>query len=156
MGNSHDGSAIDMFKDFEFTTGKLLLRAIGANSVDQVKQAIEFAQKELIRPNIKKSAEDDWEEMAEKIKLYLTRQYDVGDGMFGKKTPVDYAKKIGSNDVVPLLEDSIRRIGNTDASKEINIDQAPRTVAAIGGKLDPGRVALAKERLAAFQRTKNP
>jgi hypothetical protein len=156
MGNSNGGGPLDLFKDYECTTGKLLLRAIGANSEMLVKQAIEVAKNELIKPNLKKNHADDYEEMQEKIKLYLTQKYDVGDGLFGKKTPIEYAKKIGANDVVPCLEDSIRRIGNTDASKQINCDHAPTTVAAIGGKLDPGRVALAKERLAAFQRTKKP
>jgi hypothetical protein len=147
MGNATTSVSDALFKEYESTTGKLLLRGIRNNNKKQVTDAIDFARKELATPNMKKTHEQDFAYMTQKMTTYLTRKYDVEEGILYWKTPLDYAKSLGSDLVIEVLENMILQLTQkTNDEKEVNIDKAPSIKAAVG-KVDADRVALAKARL---------
>jgi hypothetical protein len=147
MGNATTSVSDALFKEYESTTGKLLLRGIRNNNKKQVTDAIDFARKELATPNMKKTHEQDFAYMTQKMTAYLTRKYDVEEGILHWKTPLDYAKSLGSELVIEVLENMILQLAQkTNDEKEVNIDKAPSIKAAVG-KVDADRVALAKARL---------
>ena len=145
MGNV-EISTDSLFKEYECSTGKMLLKAIRVNSQKQVEEAIEFARKQLINPSLKKSHDEDYQFMTQKILQYLTRKYDVGDGFLSWKTPVEYAMSTGANHTLDYLKDTIIKLGRTDNAKRINAEKSPSISAAVG-TIDGDRVALAKSRL---------
>lgn len=144
MGNEVSNS---LFKEYESNTGKLLLRGIKNNNKIQVENAIDTARKQLATPNLKKSHEEDYAYMAQKMTNYLTKKYDVGDGILYWKTPVDYAQALNSEHVIDYLKDMILQVSQkSNKQEEINIDKAPSIKAAVG-TIDADRVSLAKARL---------
>jgi len=150
MGNVETG----LFKEYENVTGTMLMRAIKSNSRMQVEQAIEFARKELASPNLKKTHDEDYEMMREKMNLYLTRKYDIGDGMLWKKTPVELATSLEANDALQAIRETLLKLSQTKDQKHINTDRAPAIQAAVGN-IDQDRVALAKSRLQALRNKDN-
>ena len=153
MGNVE--MSTDLFKEYECSTGTKLLKSIRNNDVTQTEQAIEFARKQLMTPNMKKTHEDDYNFMKLRITQYLTRKYDVGDGMLYKKTPVEFAMTLGSTNVVDFLKDTIIKLSRTEEQGKINADKSPSITAAVG-TIDSDRVALAKSRLQALRKKGNP
>lgn len=148
MGNTVRAASDAMFKEYESTTGKLLFRGIRNNNKQQVVDAIDFARKELIAPNMNKTHEEDYARMAEKMTEYLTRKYDVEEGILHWKTPLDYARSIGADNVVECIEETIVQLNQKvdKVKREINVDRAPAIKSAVG-TVDADRVALAKARL---------
>lgn len=146
MGNVETG----LFKEYESNTGTMLIRAIKSNSRIQVEKAIEFARKELATPNLKKTHDEDYELMREKMNLYLTRKYDIGDGMLWKKTPLELAAMVEAVEAMEAIKESLLKLSHTKEQKHINMDKAPAIQAAVGN-IDQDRVALAKSRLQALR-----
>ena len=56
MGNTMRAASDALFKEYEVSTGKLLFKAIRANSKKLVADAIDIARKELANPNIRRCA----------------------------------------------------------------------------------------------------
>lgn len=136
----------DLFKEYESSTGKLLIKAIRNNNQKQVADAIDVARKQLAKPNMSKSHEDDYNDMTIMMTKYLTRKYDVGDGILYKKTPLELATSVESNNTIEFIKDSIFSLTHTKQESNINLDKAPCIKAAVG-TVDQDRVALAKSRL---------
>lgn len=136
----------DLFKEYESSTGKLLIKAIRNNNQKQVAEAIETARKQLATPNMSKTHEDDYNHMTSKMAQYLTQKYDVGDGMLYKKTPLELAISVESNNTIEYIKDVIFSLTHTKYESHINLDKAPCIKAAVG-TVDQDRVALAKSRL---------
>jgi hypothetical protein len=154
MGNTAQAASDALFKEYESTTGKMLLRGIRNNNKQQVVDAVDLARKQLATPNMKKTHDEDYKRMAELMTAYLTRKYDVEDGILHWKTPVDLAKSLGSNNVIEYIEEMIVQLSQKmDREREINIDKAPAIKAAVG-TVDSDRVALAKARLKEFRNKK--
>lgn len=141
---------VELFKEHENTTGRMLIRAIKAGCKKQVSVALDSARKELATPNMKKSADEDYELMTQKMTAYLTRKYDVGDGMLFKKTPIEFAEAMNAPDIVEFINDTLIKLSQTKEVKHINLDKAPGIQAAVG-TIDQDRVALAKSRLLALR-----
>lgn len=139
-------STDSLFKEYESSTGKLLIKAIRNNSQKQVAEAIDFARKQLATPNMKKTHEDDYNNMTSRMTQYLTQKYDVGDGMLYKKTPLELAASVESNNTIEYIKDTIFSLTHTKQESHINLDKAPNIKAAVG-VVDQDRVALAKSRL---------
>lgn len=147
MGNTVRAASDALFKEYEVSTGKLLFKAIRANSKKLVAEAIDVARKELANPNIRKNHEEDYIRMTEKMNTYLTRKYDVEEGFLNWKTPIEYAKDLGSEEVIPYIEEMIIQLNQkSDKERAVNLDRAPSIKAAVG-TVDADRVALAKARL---------
>ena len=150
MGNVQKATD-ELFKEYESSTGKMLLRGIRNNNQQQVADAVDFARKQLAQPNLKKNHEEDYRRMTEKMTAYLTRRYDVGDGVLHWKTPVDFAESLGSHLVIEYLKDTIYQLGQkVDRERTVNVDKAPAIKAAVG-TVDSDRVSLAKARLKEFR-----
>ena len=80
--------------------------------------------------------------------IYLTRKYDVGEGTFKKKTPIELATKIGNIEMVELLQMQIK-----DFENKISVLSSSGSSGVPGGveKLNTDRVKIAKARLEAFR-----
>lgn len=76
------------------------------------------------------------------------RKYDVGDGAFRKKTPIELATKIGSIELVEFLQLQIK-----DFETKISVLSSSGSSGVPGGveKISTDRVVLAKARLEAFR-----
>lgn len=145
MGNVE--MSTNLFKEYESSTGKLLIKAIRNNSQKHVSDAVEFARKQLATPNMNKSHQEDYNEMVSKMMLYLTRKYDVGDGMLYKKTPLELATSVEANEgVIEFLKETIFSLTHTKQESQINLEKSPCIKAAVG-TVDQDRVSLAKSRL---------
>mmetsp|Transcript_30515 Transcript_30515/g.51545 ORF Transcript_30515/g.51545 Transcript_30515/m.51545 type:complete len:154 (+) Transcript_30515:119-580(+) len=144
MGNAEITS--NLFTEYESTTARRLLTGITNKNLKQVEDAVEYARKQHIIPNLKKSYSEDYADMTEQMLIYLTRKYDVGDGILFKKTPIQYAQKLAADDIVAFLNDTVIRLERKDNSKVINQELSPATSAAVG-EIDADRVSLAKARL---------
>jgi len=154
MGNKIGRATDELFKEYECNTGQKLLRGIKSNSKVQIEIAIEEARKDWMSSSIKTTAEQDFEDMTKKVLRYLTRNYDVGGGMFSKKTPVQYAKECEARDALAYLESTIASLENHRTPEERKTEiNAPVTTQLVG-KIDSSRARTAKERLQAFQATR--
>lgn len=141
MGNVELG-ADKLFKEYEHKNGRLLLKGIRCNSAEQVEHAIDVARKELANPSLKNDHDQEFNMMIDKMKLYLTTTYDVGDGMLAKKTPLQFAKTCSSVAVIPVLERNIASLNQEEHTRST----MPLTSSLVG-KVDRDRVTTAKERL---------
>jgi len=145
----------EFMKEYEHNTGKLLLKAIRNDCKQQVENAVDFARKQLATPNMKLSHDEDYAIMTQKMTAYLTRKYDVGDGMLWKKTPVELAMAVEAHETVEYLKETILKLSQTKEQRHINTDRAPAIQAAVGN-IDQDRVALAKSRLQALRKKEAP
>lgn len=143
MGNTE----ISVFKEYEHQSGSLLLVAIKMNNRKKLQDAIDYARKQMITPNLKKSYDEDYKEMAEKMLTYLTRKYDVGDGLLHRKTPLEFAQSIGSDDVVELLNETIQKLQSSVDECTTRNTEKYESISKNIGKIDKDRVELAKSRL---------
>lgn len=142
--NSASKSVSSLVAASESHSGKKLLLAIKANSRSQVEAAIEFAKKERIQSNSGgENHEKQYDDMIYRMLNYLTREYDVGDGILYKKTPIQYARSLVANEAEECIEEAIAKF-----KKQENTDKVSKTV----GKVDADRVKTAKERLREFQK----
>jgi hypothetical protein len=142
MGNVSE----TLFKEYEATTGAKLLKGIQSNEKKLVVEAIDLARKQLMTPNMNKTHKDDHSNMVIQMTAYLTRKYDVGEGLFFKKTPLEYAEAIGSSETIEYITETIKNLAKHDQNKVINNEKSPAISSAVG-TIDKERVALAKSRL---------
>lgn len=145
--NSVSKSAANLVTLSETTSGRKLLLGIKANSKTQILAAIEIVKKERIQANTGgDSHEKQYDAMVRRMLSYLTGEYDVGDGILFKKTPIQYARSLAADEAEQCIEDAIAQL-----KKEENTDKMSKTV----GLVDADRVRQAKERLKEYQKTKN-
>lgn len=154
MGNKLGRATDQLFKEYECNTGQKLFRGIKANSKVQIEMAIEEARHDWMSSSIKKSPEQDFEEMTKKVLKYLTRTYDVGEGMLHKKTPVQYARDCDATEAAAYLETTIVSLQNHRSPEERNTQITAPVTTQLVGKIDGSRAKIAKERLQAFQETR--
>lgn len=150
MGNSIRNATDNLMKEYEISTGKLLLKAIAADSPEEIEKAISVARKELVnmRASVRVTHDEEFETMTKRMLKYLTQSYDIGEGLLFKKSPVNYAKSLNATEAVRYLEITIEKIISSDTTTDgrNTAISAPKTTAAVG-KIDRQRVDLAKERL---------
>lgn len=151
MGNSFNPA--DFNKEYENVCGKKLIRAIKANSPTQLEESYEMAKKELL-PRSKGTAHDkEYENMIRKMTLYLTRGYDVGDGMLFKKTPLQIAEEHHSDLAITFINRTLAELKKNEIAAEMLEEQGLKVKAnSVVGDIDKDRVHQAKERLKQFQK----
>jgi hypothetical protein len=168
MGNDASSTTApsSIFREYEHQSGRRLIAAIRANSKEATKVAITFARKEFTKPfSSVISNASDYDEMAVKMERYLTKPYDIGDGVVFKKTPLEYANSINAKESIAVIEETLTKL-RADIHKsesQSNLPLTPPTQKAAGvverpiiGEVTRERAELAKERLKAFQQnTKN-
>ncbi len=144
--NSASKSVSGMLASSETHSGRKLLNGIKANSREQILAAIEIAKKERIQSSAGGADhEKQYDQMIKRMFSYLTGEYDVGEGILFKKTPIQYARSLAANEAEECLEEAIAAL-----KKQENTDKVSKTV----GKVDADRVRQAKERLREFQKDK--
>lgn len=151
MGNTFNTD--NLMKEYEHVSGKRLLRAIRANHAGNVKESIEAARKELLSGDRRKSHDEDYDNMVRKMTTYLTRQYDVGDGMLFGKTPLELAASVGSDQATEAINEELAILSKNKASSEI-LERKGASVSQSTalGKVDKDRAVQARERLKEFKR----
>jgi hypothetical protein len=145
--NSVSKSAASLVALSESASGRKLLLGIKANSKTQILAAIEIVKKERIKANTGgDSHEKQYDDMIRRMLSYLTGEYDIGDGVLFKKTPIQYARSLAADEAEDCIEEAIEQL-----KKQENTDKMSKTV----GLVDADRVRQAKERLKEYQKTKN-
>ncbi len=144
-------------KEYEYNTGKRLLRAINSNVGSQVLEAIESARKELLSSDRHKSHDQDFDNMVKKMSLYLTRKYDVGEGKLlgGGKTPLELAESLHANQAVAVINEQLSILARNKASIDVLGNAVPMRESPMLGKIDKDRAIQARERLKQFQKQRN-
>jgi hypothetical protein len=102
-----------LYIGLEYNTGKLLLKAIRMDDEFTFKKAVDTAKKELqeqARNDIEKEHDEDFETMNERMIQYLTRPYDIGEGILGKCTPDQFCVKNEASSVKLRLRDLLREL----------------------------------------------
>ena len=156
MGNSNTSmSPVEIVtnKDKEHIHGQKLIRAIKANSRAQLEECMEIAKKETLTNNLKSAHDKDYETMIKKMTLYLTRGYNVGDGVLFTKTPLQIATELGCDQSIAFINEKLAELSKVDLATKVMEDKRatmPASHSAIG-RVDRDRVNQAKERLKAFQ-----
>lgn len=155
MGNKPTPYLPEMLKkDYEYQTGQRLIRAIKANSRSQLQDAVDCARNEiqLHSKNVKIAHDKDYEDMVKKMIAYLTRGYDVGDGVLFTKTPLEIAEIYHCSDAAAFINENLELLSRSQVSSHVVAKQglsvAPKSSV---GAVDKDRVHQAKERLKAFQ-----
>ena len=149
MGNKATQSSItaNLFGDFEHCSGKMLIAAIRIDDSSGVQRAIETAKKEFAKPissNVNKAEYDD---MIENMRKYLTKGYDIGDGLIYTQSPIAFAKLLKSKRAEETIVRNLTELEGIIASGGVKVSS---TV----GEVSHERANLAKERLKAFRDTK--
>jgi len=126
----------------EHLSGAGLIAGISTKSLTPVENSVNKARKEFSfsKSTLKSTADESYENMLEGMSSYLNKKYDVGEGKFNKKTPVEYAESLGAEDIVNFLKSSIQDIESKMRQPTSLIDNV-----AVGVSSD--RVVLAKARL---------
>ncbi len=157
MGNSIPVS--EVMKEYEYNTGQKLLRAIKANSKSQMQECINLVKEEIRSQNkTSRLAHDkDYENMVKKVTIYLTRGYDIGDGMLFTKTPSQYAEQLKSDQALEFVNTTLTELSKIDTANKILEEKGTKVVreSSSVGVVDRDRVNQAKERLKAFQNERN-
>jgi hypothetical protein len=99
----------------------------------------------------------EYEYILMKTKQYLTRGYNVGDGVIFTKTPLEVADMYSADQATAYMRDQLDQIQRRENSMKVNASSIPINTnekAATVGVIDKARVAEAKERLRAFQQEK--
>lgn len=152
MGNSVDRPSI--LEEYEHKSGKRLLASIQVNQRDITQSAIDFARKEFTKhASGFLSVSSDYDEMSAKLESYLTKKYDIGDGIIFTKSPLEYCDSIGSSESAAVIKENLQRVsmvtnGKKQGSQPTGIES--HTV----GPVTHDRALLAKARLQAFQATR--
>jgi hypothetical protein len=151
MGNTNP--VANLTKEYENVCGKKLIRAIKANSRVQMEESYEMAKHELL-PKSKSSAHDqEYELMIKKMTTYLTRGYNVGDGMLFLKTPLEIAEENHSDQAKQYILEKLEELSKTKVGAEIVQEKGIKiTSSTTVGQVDKERAHTAKERLKQFQR----
>jgi hypothetical protein len=131
------------FQSFEHRSGKMLVKAIKANSKEKVDEAVEFARREFVKPRTKGVANpSEFDDMTRGLLNYLQQDTDVGDGQLFTQTPLAFARHCKANEAEKAIQSHIDRLNIKGSTS--------KTV----GEVSASRAELAKERLKAFQATK--
>lgn len=158
MGNSATPSIPAALKrDYEYLTGQKLIRAIKANSRPQLADCVDLARKELKSNNVKLAHDKEYEYMVKQMILYLTRGYDVGDGVLFTKTPLEIAEMNHSDVAIAFINETLSQLNRNEIGSKILADRGVSGITPVSatiGAVDKDRVAQAKERLKAFQQDK--
>jgi hypothetical protein len=147
MGNSNtvsSSSTFGIFREYENLSGKKLIEGIRHESTEFVKGAIETAKRECLKPVASNTNKTEYEDMVTIMLEYLTRKYDVGEGMMKKKTPIEFAKSVDAKDAELLIFATIKEYEGMQAEAK------PRVSHAVG-EVTKDRAELAKERLKAMR-----
>lgn len=153
MGNSATPAIPEMLmKDYEHKTAQRLIRGIKANSRRQMEEAFDAARKELLSNNTKLAHDKEYEIMVKTMISYLTKGYDVGDGVIFTKTPMEIAQEYHADEAISFIEEKLEHLQKNEVgAKEVSKRglNVPSTSSA--GRVDKDRVAQAKDRLKQFQ-----
>jgi hypothetical protein len=154
MGNSADKPSI--LEDYEHKSGKRLLASIRVNQRDVTQMAIDFARKEFAKHATGfLSVSLDYDEMSAKLEKYLTKQYDIGDGVIFTKTPLEFCDAIGSSESAAVIRENLQRISMVTNGKKEGVHPVGIGIEnAAVGVVTHDRAMLAKARLQAFQATR--
>lgn len=138
------------FHEFENRSGKMLVRAIKANSKQAVDEAVEYARREFIKPRTRGVSNDaDYNDMNEGLTRYLTQDTDIGEGSLFTQTPLRFATSCKSDIAAAAIQEHLDRL------HLLNRKDGSRTkVSMTVGEVNASRAELAKERLKAFQANK--
>lgn len=149
----------EVMKEYEYNTGQKLIRAIKANSKTQMQECIDVVKEEIRSQNkTSRLAHDkDYENMIKKVTLYLTRGYDIGDGMIFTKTPMQYAEHLKSDQAIEFINKTLTELSKIDTANQLMEEKGTKVVreSSSVGRVDRERVNQAKERLKAFQNERN-
>lgn len=151
MGNqqAYESKALDggVLQDYEHLSGKKLLAAIKLNSSLRVNEAIEAARVEFVRPTKKKSNSSEYDVLINGMIEYLSKYYDVGEGMLFKKTPIEFCNHCKSFEALQVIESELEKY-RSQLQRLSNVTDKPRD------RISSDRAKQAKERLKAFQEKK--
>lgn len=151
MGNKVTSSSLSgtfALHEFEHISGRHLIEAINANDPKKLQNAINLAKSEFSKPVSNNMNKTDYDEMIEYMTKYLTKEYNVGDGILFVRTPLKYCSDKNAKDCEEVIRrnlDTLAQSGNPNQTKVSN------TV----GEINKERVSKAKERLKEFQKSRN-
>lgn len=156
MGNTSLNPG-ELLKEHEYQCGQKLIRAIKANSPNQLENCMSLVKQELMSTTRGMAHDKEYEYILMKTKQYLTRGYNVGDGVFFTKTPMEIAEVYAADEAAAYMKDQLDQIQRRENSLKANASAVPINTnekSSIVGVIDKARVAEAKERLRAFQQEK--
>lgn len=143
----------DILRDYEHTSAKKLIRAIKANSRTQLEDSFEMAKKELLPMSKGTTHDKEYENMIKKMTEYLTRSYDVGEGMLFKKTPMEIAEEYQADQAIVFIKQSLEHLQKNEIASKILDEKGMKVESSTSvGNIDRDRVQLAKERLKQYQK----
>lgn len=148
MGNTLDN--LTNPPTLEHATAEKLLRAIKADNASRVTSAIQLAKKELMKPSLNVNFDKDYDNNNREMLKYLTKKYDIGDGKMNMRTPLEYAKELGSHTSEEIISKAIAELQKNSTEKEFVATRESKTV----GTVDQARVRQAKDRLKALRDNK--
>lgn len=147
----------ELLKEHEYQSGQKLIRAIKANSPNQLESCMSLVKQELMSTTRSMAHDKEYEYIQTKTKQYLTRGYNVGDGIIFTKTPMEIAEMYTADQAAAYLRDQLDQIQRRENSMKVNASTVPNNAnekSSSVGVVDKARVAEAKERLRAFQQEK--
>ena len=163
MGNSSSsnagGSNNYLFPTREYDSATCLIAAIQAKKASSVQKALETARKELAafkKSSLSNTTDENYKKMLDGMHKYLTRKYDIGQGVFAKVSPIEFAESMEGGDAEEVLH--ILRTHLADVEKSLNALAPAGSSGRPGGieKIDSERVLTAKERLMSFRSKEKP
>lgn len=169
-GNASGNVVFRAFQSFEYSSGKMLCKAISADSRAQVDEAVEYARRELLKPRTGGVANTrDFADVNAALIKYLTQDTDVGDGPLFTQKPLVFceARKPPALAAHAAISEHLQRLrklagqstggsggsgGGVSGSKSGS--GSGSVTGGDGGACGADRAAVAKERLKAFQETR--
>jgi hypothetical protein len=153
MGNKVTHSSLTgVFSEFEHLSGRMLLEAIRKDSAEKTQEAIDLAKSEFSKPVSLNTNQADYDEMIEYMSKYLTKQYDIGDGPFFTKSPLEYCREKRAKSAEEVIKNNLKKFHFYDINP--NESSSVKIVSETVGTIDSERVTLAKQRLQEFRNSK--
>lgn len=150
MGNSMNPG--ELLKEHEYQSGQKLIRAIKANSRSQIESCMAIVKQELMSTTRSMAHDKDYEHVLTKTRQYLTRGYNIGDGVIFTKTPLEIAEMHNSDEAIACINELLDQLQRREDATKVNAASTRSSdKSSSGGAIDKARVAEAKERLKAFQ-----
>lgn len=141
MGNKVAKSSLTgVFQEFEHISGRMLIEAITLNDPEKTQAAIYKAKSEFVKPVRSNSNLAEYDDMIEYMIKYLTKPYDVGDGPFFTKTPLQLCEAKCTKKAEAVIKQNL-------ASLHQGAGPVQNVISPTVGTVSKDRVALAKERL---------
>lgn len=153
MGNKLNPIPESLTKEYEHIAGKKLIRAVKSNLPAQLEESYELAKSELL-PKSKSTAHDkEYETMVTKMITYLTRGYNIGDGILFTKTPLEIAEEYHADQSIRWINTKLEYLQKNEVGRKLLEDKEikVKSTSAVG-PVDRERVHSAKERLKQFQK----